>query len=91
MYVHEETRKCDAYGMLCHRVKNMNSKNRLKRIIDILMTIVLLFLMAYQVTDERNHEWLGAGMLVLFLLHNMPFPWAIQAVRMNKEKKHRPR
>lgn len=54
----------------------MNIKNRMKRILDILMTFVLLLLMAYQVTGERNHEWLGAGMLVLFLLHNvLNFRW----------------
>lgn len=54
----------------------MNNKNRLKRIIDILMTIVLLFLMAYQVTGEQNHEWMGAGMLFMFILHNaLNFRW----------------
>ena len=35
------------------------------------MTIFLLLLMAYQVTGETLHEWIGAGMLVLFLLHNI--------------------
>lgn len=36
-----------------------------------MMTVVLLLLMAYQITGEVLHEWLGAGMLVLFLIHNI--------------------
>lgn len=40
-----------------------------KRIVDLLMTVLLLFLMAFQVTGETAHEWLGMGMFVLFLLH----------------------
>ena len=37
--------------------------------IDLLMTISLIFLMAYQVTGEKGHEWLGTGMILLFLIH----------------------
>lgn len=44
--------------------------NKLKHAIDAVMSIVLLFLMAFQVTGDKYHEWIGAGMLVLFLLHN---------------------
>lgn len=54
----------------------MAKKNTVKRIVDILMTIGLLFLMAYQVTGETYHEWIGAGMLLIFILHNalnLPF------------------
>ena len=40
-----------------------------KRIVDLLMTVSLLFLMASQVTGETAHEWLGMGMFALFLLH----------------------
>lgn len=40
-----------------------------KKIVDLLMTVSLPFLMAYQVTGETAHEWLGMGMFVLFLLH----------------------
>lgn len=39
--------------------------------IDFLMTAALLLLMAYQITGQELHEWFGAGMLVLFLLHNI--------------------
>ena len=35
------------------------------------MTALLLLLMAYQITGQKLHEWFGAGMLVLFLLHNI--------------------
>lgn len=45
-------------------------KRRMKLLIDLLMTGALLLLMAYQVTGEKTHEWIGVGMLVLFLLHN---------------------
>ena len=46
-------------------------KRKIKIVIDAVMSISLLFLMAYQVTGERYHEWIGAGMLVLFLIHNL--------------------
>ncbi len=39
--------------------------------IDFLMTVMLLLLMAYQITGQELHEWFGVGMLVLFLLHNI--------------------
>ena len=37
----------------------------IKRCIDVRMTILLLFLMAYQVTGEQVHEWIGMGMTLL--------------------------
>ena len=42
---------------------------RLKRVVDLLMTVLLLLLMVLQVTGETAHEWLGMGMFVLFLIH----------------------
>ena len=39
--------------------------------IDVSMTVLLLLLMAYQITGQEFHEWLGTGMLLLFLLHNI--------------------
>lgn len=48
----------------------MKPKMKIKMGIDLLMTIFLLCLMAYQITGETLHEWLGAGMLILFLAHN---------------------
>lgn len=49
----------------------MKAKMIIKMGIDFLMTILLLLLMAYQVTGQKLHEWFGTGMLVLFLLHNI--------------------
>lgn len=49
---------------------------KIKVIIDFLMTILLLLLMAFQITGQEFHEWFGAGMLVLFLVHNiLNFKW----------------
>lgn len=42
-----------------------------KIIVDMLMTLLLLFLMGYQLWGEVAHEWAGAGMLVLFLVHHI--------------------
>lgn len=49
----------------------MRSKGNMKLLIDLLMTGILLALMAYQITGEKLHEWLGVSMLVLFVIHNI--------------------
>lgn len=41
----------------------------IKRCIDVCMTILLLCLMAYQVTGEQAHEWIGMGMTLLVIFH----------------------
>ncbi len=46
-------------------------KPKIKIATDILMTAMLLVLMAYQVVGDTLHEWLGAGMLILFIVHNI--------------------
>lgn len=46
-------------------------KNIIKLIIDIIMTALLLMLMSYQVFGEVLHEWFGAVMIALFLVHNI--------------------
>lgn len=51
--------------------KAMKWKMKLKTGIDFLMTALLLCLMAYQITGQKFHEWFGAGMLLLFLAHNL--------------------
>lgn len=43
----------------------------IKKIIDILMTIILIPLMAYQVTGEAMHEWLGISMVTLVIVHQV--------------------
>ncbi|MCM1145136.1 MAG: DUF4405 domain-containing protein [Lachnoclostridium sp.] len=49
----------------------MQVKMKIKAGIDLLMTALLLLLMSYQITGQKLHEWFGAGMLILFLLHNI--------------------
>lgn len=46
-------------------------KPKIKMGIDLLMTGLLLCLMAYQITGQALHEWFGAGMLILFIAHNV--------------------
>ena len=43
----------------------------IKRIVDVCMTVLLLCLMAYQVTGEALHEWIGIGMTVLVIIHQL--------------------
>ncbi len=47
----------------------MNGK--LKRTVDVMMTAALLFLMGYQFWGEKAHEWVGAGIFVLFVAHHV--------------------
>lgn len=49
----------------------MNKKFICKIAIDMIMTVLLLFLMARQLTGDFAHEWLGAGMLVLWIFHHV--------------------
>lgn len=55
---------------------HMNRKRIVKTGIDVCMIILLLFLMGYQFWGEEAHEWVGAGMFLLFLLHHLlNFHW----------------
>lgn len=45
--------------------------NRIKRVVDIIMSLVLIPLMAYQVTGEATHEWLGISMVTLVIIHQV--------------------
>lgn len=49
----------------------MKPKALIKLSIDILMTLALLFLMGYHLWGEILHEWVGAGMLLLFIAHHI--------------------
>ena len=42
-----------------------------KRIVDFIMTLLLLFLMGYQFWGQLAHEWAGAIMFVCFILHHI--------------------
>ena len=46
-------------------------KGKIKIIIDILMTAALLFLTGYQFWGDVAHEWIGAGMFLLFIAHHI--------------------
>lgn len=51
-------------------------KGKLKMAVDVLMTAALLFLMGYQFWGEKAHEWMGAGIFVLFAAHHiLNFVW----------------
>ena len=43
----------------------------IKRIVDAVLTVLLLFLMACQVTGDVLHEWLGIGMTITLILHHI--------------------
>ena len=47
------------------------TNNIIKRIVDTAMTVLLLLLMAYQVTGEMAHEWIGMAMTVLVIVHQI--------------------
>ena len=47
------------------------TKNKIKRFVDAAMTVLLLCLMAYQVMGEVLHEWIGMGMTVLVIIHQI--------------------
>lgn len=49
----------------------MKKKFIYKIVIDMIMTVLLLFLMARQLTGDAIHEWLGAGMLILWIAHHI--------------------
>ena len=49
----------------------MKFKARIKIITDALMTFALLFLMGYQFWGDIAHEWVGAGMFILFIAHHI--------------------
>lgn len=49
----------------------MKPKAAVKIAVDIFMTLGLLFLMGYQFWGDAAHEWVGAGMFLLFILHHL--------------------
>ena len=49
----------------------MKRNTILKIMVDIGMTIVLLFLMTYELIGDVVHEWLGIGMFGLFISHHI--------------------
>ena len=51
--------------------RDNHNNNMVRRIVDVCMTALLLCLMAYQVTGEVLHEWIGIGMAVLVIVHQI--------------------
>lgn len=49
----------------------MKKQQKIKIAVDILMTAALLFLMPYEMVGEAAHEWIGAGMFFLFVVHHI--------------------
>lgn len=47
------------------------SKQIIKRIVDLAMIVLLPLLMAEILIGQEIHEWLGTGMLVLFAVHHI--------------------
>ena len=43
----------------------------IKQVTDVLITLAMLFLMGYQFWGEQAHEWVGAGIFLLFILHHV--------------------
>ncbi len=51
-------------------------KSRMKTAVDIVMTVLLFCLMAYQVTGDKLHEWIGIGMTAALIIHHLlNIPW----------------
>lgn len=49
----------------------MNWKQSLKIGVDLLMTLALLLLMAYELIGQAAHEWVGTAMVLLLILHHI--------------------
>ena len=56
---------------IAERRQPMKAKQITMRIIDLIMTGNLLFLMALQVTQQLAHEWIGIAMTALFIVHHI--------------------
>lgn len=49
----------------------MTKRTTFKIIVDVLMMAALLLLMTYNLIGDAFHEWVGTGMLALFILHHI--------------------
>lgn len=53
-----------------------------KRFVDVSMTVLLIFLINYQMTEQEAHEWLGVAMLLVLLLHQgLEYRWYMGLLR----------
>ena len=58
-------------GKVCVKGAEMKPKAKIKLSVDIMMTVLPLFMMGYQLWGEAAHEWAGAGMMLLFVIHHV--------------------
>ena len=49
----------------------ISDKTRVKWIVDVCLTVLLLCLMSYQVVGETIHEWIGVGMSGILIIHHI--------------------
>ena len=49
----------------------MTTKARVKILIDVVMMLLLFAVMAYPMTGEALHKWLGISLFLLFLVHHI--------------------
>lgn len=49
----------------------MTRKAECRILLDVTMTLALMFLMGYHLWGDVAHEWVGAGMFVLFVAHHL--------------------
>lgn len=49
----------------------MKNKIVIRMLVDVTMTVILLFLMTYKMIGKVAHEWIGIAMFVLFVLHHI--------------------
>ena len=49
----------------------MPRQTRIKVIVDLLMTVLLMLLMAFELIGREAHEWLGVGMFAAFVTHHI--------------------
>ena len=49
----------------------MNPKMIVKVVVDIGMMVFLMLLMAFELIGRTAHEWIGAGIFILFIIHHI--------------------
>ncbi|MEK3669684.1 hypothetical protein [Paenibacillus sp. FSL R10-2771] len=49
----------------------MKPKSMIKIVIDLVMSVLLPVLMAFILTGQKAHEWIGSAMFVMFITHNL--------------------
>ena len=49
----------------------MKPKAIMKIVVDLCMTVLLMLLMTFELIGRTAHEWIGAGMFVLFIVHHI--------------------